>query len=155
MDEPAGAVYDSGDYAQYLRMAADADRLRGAARSGRGPRTDGRYSGVGLTSFIERTGYASAKFLAARGSRFGAHESVTLRANRSGGIDLYSGVPAFGQSLEDDLRAGVQRRRGDRARARSACTSVTRRRRRSTPGLRLAHDDRGGGRDRASGLGRA
>ena len=97
---PAGAVYDSGDYAQNLRMAADAvgyEALRGA---GRGPRTDGRYSGVGLTSFIERTGYASAKFLAARGSRFGAHESVTLRANRSGGIDLYSGVPAFGQSLE-------------------------------------------------------
>ena len=25
---PAGAVYDSGDYAQCLRMAADADRLR-------------------------------------------------------------------------------------------------------------------------------
>ncbi len=97
---PAGAVYDSGDYAQNLRMAADAVGYEELRRAGRGPRTDGRYTGVGLTSFIERTGYASAKFLAARGSRFGAHESVTLRANRSGGIDLYSGVPAFGQSLE-------------------------------------------------------
>jgi len=29
---------------------------------------------------VERTGYASARFLQARGSRFGAHESVTLRA---------------------------------------------------------------------------
>lgn len=94
---PAGAVYDSGDYAECLRMAANAvgyaDRIRG-------PREDGRYVGIGLTSFVERTGYASSKFLAARGSRFGAHESVTLRANRSGGVDLYTGVPAFGSSVE-------------------------------------------------------
>jgi aerobic carbon-monoxide dehydrogenase large subunit len=93
----AGAVYDSGDYAECLRLAADAvdyDTLE------RGLRDDGRRVGIGLTSFVERTGYASAKFLAARGSRFGAHESVTLRANRSGGIDLYTGVPAFGTGVE-------------------------------------------------------
>ena len=73
-----------------LRMAADAVGYEALRAAGRGPRADGRYVGVGLTSFVERTGYASAKFLAARGSRFGAHESVTLRANRSGGIDLYT-----------------------------------------------------------------
>lgn len=94
---PAGAVYESGDYAECLRIAADAV---GYAERIRGPREDGRYVGIGLTSFVERTGYASAKFLAARGSRFGAHESVTLRANRSGGVDLYTGVPAFGSSVE-------------------------------------------------------
>jgi carbon-monoxide dehydrogenase large subunit len=94
---PTGAVYDSGDYAECLRMTADAV---GYAERRRGPREDGRYIGIGLTSFVERTGYASAKFLAARGSRFGAHESVTLRANRSGGVDLYTGVPAFGSSAE-------------------------------------------------------
>jgi carbon-monoxide dehydrogenase large subunit len=96
----AGAVYDSGNYAECLRMVADAigyDRLRAA---GPGPGPDGRYRGIGLTSFVERTGYASAKFLAKRGSRFGAHESVTLRANRSGGIDLFTGVSTFGQSNE-------------------------------------------------------
>ncbi|MGD9737097.1 MAG: xanthine dehydrogenase family protein molybdopterin-binding subunit [Solirubrobacterales bacterium] len=96
----AGALYDSGDYARCLRMAAaavDHDALRAA---GPGPGADGRYRGVGFTSFVERTGYASAKFLAKRGSRFGAHESVTLRANRSGGIDLYTGVSTFGQSNE-------------------------------------------------------
>jgi carbon-monoxide dehydrogenase large subunit len=94
---PGGAVYDSGDYAECLRLAAEAV---GYADRTRGPRDDGRYVGIGLTSFVERTGYASAKFLAARGSRFGAHESVTLRANRSGGVDLYTGVPAFGSSAE-------------------------------------------------------
>jgi carbon-monoxide dehydrogenase large subunit len=97
---PSGAVYDSGDYGECLRMVADAVDYEGLRAAGRGPRADGRYVGVGLMSFIERTGYASAKFLAARGSRFGAHESVTLRANRSGGVDLYTGVPVFGQSVE-------------------------------------------------------
>ncbi|RDI74747.1 Aerobic-type carbon monoxide dehydrogenase large subunit CoxL/CutL-like [Gaiella occulta] len=97
---PAGAVYDSGDYGRCLRMAADAVDYEGLRAAGRGPRADGRHVGVGLTSFVERTGYASAKFLADRGSRFGVHESVTLRANRSGGVDLYTGVPSFGQSPE-------------------------------------------------------
>lgn len=96
---PAGALYDSGDYVRCLRMAAEAveyDALRAAGRA----RPDGRMVGIGLTSFVERTGYASARFLANRGSRFGAHESVTLRANRSGGIDLYTGVSSMGQSSE-------------------------------------------------------
>jgi carbon-monoxide dehydrogenase large subunit len=97
---PSGAVYDSGDYVRCLRMAADAVRYEARRRAGRGPRADGRYVGVGLSSFVERTGYASAKFLANRGSRYGAHESVTLRANRSGGIDLYTGVSTIGQSAE-------------------------------------------------------
>jgi carbon-monoxide dehydrogenase large subunit len=99
---PAGVVYDSGDYPRCLRMAADAvgyTELRAAGRR----RPDGRLTGVGLTSFVERTGYASARFLAARGSRFGAHESVTLRANRTGGIDLFTGVASMGQGTETAL----------------------------------------------------
>jgi carbon-monoxide dehydrogenase large subunit len=95
-----GAVYDSGDYRQALQMAADAVGYEELRARGTGPREDGRYVGVGLSSFVERTGYASSKFLANRGSQFGAHESVILRANRSGGIDLYTGVSTFGQSNE-------------------------------------------------------
>lgn len=99
-ENASGAVYDSGDYLRALEMAAEAIDYEGIRAHGRGPRADGRYVGVGLTSFVERTGYASARFLAERESRFGAHESVTLRANRSGGIDVYTGVPSFGQSSE-------------------------------------------------------
>ncbi|MDT7706032.1 MAG: aerobic carbon-monoxide dehydrogenase large subunit [Pseudonocardiales bacterium] len=96
----SGAVYDSGDYLRCLHMAADAVDYAGLRRAGRGPRPDGRLVGVGLSSFVERTGYASARFLARRGSQFGAHESVTLRANRSGGVDMYTGVSSIGQSSE-------------------------------------------------------
>ncbi|GII23416.1 xanthine dehydrogenase family protein molybdopterin-binding subunit [Planosporangium mesophilum] len=97
---PAGAVYDSGDYERCLRMAAEAVGYDAHRAAGRGPRADGRYVGIGLSSFVERTGYASARFLAKRGSQYGAHESVTLRVNRSGGIDLYTGVSHMGQSSE-------------------------------------------------------
>lgn len=98
---PSGAVYDSGDYGACLRMAAQAVDYSTHRDAPRKPRSaDGRIVGIGFASFVERTGYASARFLANRGSKFGAHESVTLRANRSGGIDLYTGVSTFGQGSE-------------------------------------------------------
>ncbi|MCW2609115.1 MAG: xanthine dehydrogenase, molybdenum binding subunit apoprotein [Cryptosporangiaceae bacterium] len=97
---PAGAVYDSGDYELCLRMAAEAIDYDAHRAAPRVPRADGRLVGIGLSSFVERTGYASSRFLARRGSQFGAHESVTLRANRSGGIDVYTGVSTMGQSSE-------------------------------------------------------
>jgi carbon-monoxide dehydrogenase large subunit len=96
----SGAIYDSGDYEACLRMAAEAVGYDEHVKRGHGPRRDGRYTGIGIASFVERTGYASSKFLASRGSRFGAHESVTLRANRSGGVDVYSGVSTFGVGSE-------------------------------------------------------
>jgi carbon-monoxide dehydrogenase large subunit len=97
---PGTAVYDSGDYGHALRMVAEAVGYAEHRARPREPRADGRLVGIGLSSFVERTGYASAKFLARRGSQFGAHESVTLRANRSGGLDLYTGVSTFGQGSE-------------------------------------------------------
>jgi carbon-monoxide dehydrogenase large subunit len=97
---PVGAIYDSGDYERCLRMAAETVDYDRRKADGHGPATDGRYRGVGFSSYVERTGYASGKFLAARGSQFGAHESVTLRANRSGGIDVYTGVSSIGQGSE-------------------------------------------------------
>lgn len=97
---PTGAVYDSGDYECCLRMAAEAVDWDAHARAPRNRRADGRVVGIGFSSFVERTGYASARFLAKRGSQFGAHESVTIRANRSGGLDVYTGVSTMGQSAE-------------------------------------------------------
>lgn len=97
---PSGAVYDSGDYPRSLRMAAEAVSYEAHRAAPRVPRADGRVVGIGFSSFVERTGYASARFLAKRGSQFGAHESLTLRANRSGGVDVYTGVSSIGQSGE-------------------------------------------------------
>jgi carbon-monoxide dehydrogenase large subunit len=104
---PVGAVYDSGDYERCLRMAAEAVNWADHRRAAPGPRpSDGRYPGIGFSSYVERTGYASGKFLAARGSDFGAHESVTIRANRSGSLDVYTGVSSIGQGSETIFAQG-------------------------------------------------
>lgn len=97
---PTGAVYDSGDYVRCLRMAAEAVGWDAHRRAGHGPSPQGRYRGIGFSSYVERTGYASSAFLASRRSQFGAHESVTVRANRSGGLDLYTAVSSMGQGSE-------------------------------------------------------
>ena len=140
---PSRAVYDSGDYLKTLEMAADAVDYDGHRAGRREDRGDARLTGIGFASFVERTGYASARFLAGRGSRFGAHESVTLRANRSGGIDLYTGVSTFGQGERDRLRPNLcrglrHRLRGDLRPCRRQRSIATQHRR-----LRLADADRG------------
>ena len=97
---PTGAVYDSGDYERCLRMAADAVDYSGHRRAGHGPGPEGRYRGIGFSCYVERTGYASAKFLAGRGSQFGAHESVTLRATGQGASTSTPAVSSIGQGSE-------------------------------------------------------
>jgi aerobic carbon-monoxide dehydrogenase large subunit len=97
---PVGAVYDSGDYERCLRMAAEAVGWVTHRRRKPVIRDDGRRLGIGFSSYVERTGYAGGRFLAARGSDFGAHESVTVRGNRSGTLDLYTGVSSMGQGSE-------------------------------------------------------
>lgn len=100
---PGGMELDSGDYAVCLRMAAERigwhERPHGAARR----RDDGRYVGYGLAAYIERTGYPHSRFLANRGSQYGAHEGITLRATRTGGVEVHTGLSSFGQSAETSL----------------------------------------------------
>lgn len=100
---PVGGIYDSGDYGRCLRMAANAIEYERLRAEGRGPHADGRLRGVGISTFVERTGYAGRRFLQGRGSRYGAHESVIIRANRSGSVEVYTGISTFGQGMETTL----------------------------------------------------
>lgn len=100
LTSPGGMLLDSGDYPRCLRMAAERvgwdERPRGRARL----REDGRWVGYGLGAYVERTGYPHSRFLADRGSHYGAYEGVTLRATRSGGIEIHTGISTFGQGTE-------------------------------------------------------
>ena len=95
-----GALYDSGDYVACLELAAERIAYRDVRATQEDLRSEGRYRGVGLASFVEMTGYPGSAFLGKHGAGYGAHESVTIRANRSGGVDLYTGVAQMGQSTE-------------------------------------------------------
>jgi aerobic carbon-monoxide dehydrogenase large subunit len=97
---PGGSTYDSGDYQACLDMAAERigyDDVRARQGDGRG---DGRYLGVGFACYVEMTGYPGSRFLGKHNAQYGAHEGVVIRANRSGGVDVYTGVPPIGQSTE-------------------------------------------------------
>ena len=96
---PVGAIYDSGDYERSLRIAASAIGYDSHRSSGR-QRPDGRLGGIGFSAYVERTGTHSSLIDEEGGALFGAHESVTIRADYSGAVDVYSGVSSFGQGSE-------------------------------------------------------
>lgn len=97
---PVGAIYDSGDYEQSLRTAAAAIDYDSQRDGIRGPHQDGRYRGIGFSCYVERTGIRRPGPGERSGAMFGANESVTIRANWSGSLDVYSGVSSFGQGSE-------------------------------------------------------
>ena len=83
-------IYDSGDYPAVLRHAlemSDYDRL---AKEGRRAREAGRRLGVGVACYVELTGV-------------GPFEAATIRADASGRITVFTGVPSQGQGLETTL----------------------------------------------------
>ena len=97
---PGGALYDSGDYRGCLDLAVERIDYREVRARQAELRGRGRFIGVGFSCFCEMTGYPGSAFLGKHGAQYGAHESVTIRANRSGGADLYTAVSAMGQSTE-------------------------------------------------------
>jgi aerobic carbon-monoxide dehydrogenase large subunit len=97
---PGGAVYDSGDYRGCLDLALERIDYAGVRERQSALREKGRCLGIGISSFVEMTGYPGSAFLGKHGAMYGGHESVTIRANRSGGMDVYTAVSAMGQSTE-------------------------------------------------------
>ena len=99
---PTGAVLRQRRLPALPAHGGRRDRLRRrCAAAGRGPRADGRLVGVGLSRRSSSgPGTRAPGSSPVAGRKFGAHESVTLRANRSGGVDLYTGVSTFGQGTE-------------------------------------------------------
>ena len=95
-----GAKYDSGDYLPCLEMAAEALGYDEARARQAELREAGRYLGIGIASYVEMTGYPGSRFLGKHNAQYGAHEGVVVRANRSGGVDVFTGVPPIGQSTE-------------------------------------------------------
>ncbi len=90
-----GSVYDSGNYQMALDKAlalANYDALRQEQARLRG---EGRYIGIGISSYVELTGVGPSR-------AFGAPvwESAVLRAEPDGTLTLISGAPSQGQGHE-------------------------------------------------------
>jgi len=99
----SGKLYDSGDYAECVRLAAeaigvDAIRQRQGADGG-----DGRRIGVGFASYTEQTAHGTEEWVA-RGLpvNFG-FETATARLMPDGDLVLEVGIQNHGQGLETTL----------------------------------------------------
>ena len=79
-------VYDSGDYPSAFNKAMEAIDYQGLSQH-RDPDEDGRYHGVGISSYVEPTG-------------FGPFEGARVVVLESGQIEVYLGITTMGQGHE-------------------------------------------------------
>jgi aerobic carbon-monoxide dehydrogenase large subunit len=98
----AGLKYDSGEYEKALDLAlgmagyADFKRMQAEARA------EGRYLGIGLSSYIEICGVAPSAWVGLQGQGWGAGlwESANVRVHLTGKVVVTTGSQSHGQGLE-------------------------------------------------------
>jgi len=98
-----GKHYDSGDYPQSLRMAAELIGLDGVrARQGT-PEADGRLIGVGFSTFTEQSAHGTKVFAAWGIPVVPGYEQATVRLTPDGDLEIRAGIHTIGQGLETTL----------------------------------------------------
>jgi len=100
---PAGLVYDDASYTETMAAALRAADVPGFRARQRDALAAGRYLGLGISTFCERTGYGSAAF-AARGMDIQpGWENVDMRMDASGKVTARIGASPHGQGLRTTL----------------------------------------------------
>jgi carbon-monoxide dehydrogenase large subunit len=98
-----GLVFDDGTYKETMEMAIKAIDLTGFRIKQKAARDSGRYLGIGIATFSERTGYGSPAF-AARGMDISpGWETVHLTVDPSGFVEARIGSSPHGQGLRTTL----------------------------------------------------
>ena len=97
---PVAVAYDSGNYApaldraltmvEYAKLREDQERLR----------KEGRYIGIGLSTYIEACGLAPSKVAGALGAQAGLWESALVRVHPTGKVTVFTGSHSHGQGHE-------------------------------------------------------
>jgi aerobic carbon-monoxide dehydrogenase large subunit len=100
---PTGVVYDEGSYLQAMEAAvAHADIPAFRARQAEA-RAAGRYVGLGVSVFSERTGYGTPVFAQRMMGIVPGYESVDLAMDPSGNVEVRIGASPHGQGLKTSL----------------------------------------------------
>lgn len=96
-------LYDNGDYATSVRLAAEElDVAAVRARQARGE-TDGRLIGVGFASYTEQTAHGCGEWITRGVPVIPGYESCTARLLSDGSLHLLVGIQSHGQGLETTL----------------------------------------------------
>ncbi len=93
-------AYDSGDYAgafDKLLQMFDYKKFRAEQAEAR---KQGRYLGVGFSTYIEACSIAPSKLVGALGAGAGLYESGKIRVHPTGGVTVFTGSHSHGQGHE-------------------------------------------------------
>jgi carbon-monoxide dehydrogenase large subunit len=100
---PTNLVYDEGTYRECMELALGAADLPAFRTRQAAAQAVGRYLGIGLSTFCERTGYGSPAF-AARGMEVTpGWETVHVTMDPSGFVEARIGASPHGQGLRTTL----------------------------------------------------
>jgi len=90
-------VYDSGDYDKTLTRALEMVDYDAVRQRQEALREEGRYLGVGISSYIESCGYGPSEVVGALGGQMGLFENAVVRFHPSGSVTAYCGTSGHGQ----------------------------------------------------------
>jgi carbon-monoxide dehydrogenase large subunit len=99
-DVAVGVTYDSGNYRGALNKALEMFDYQDFRREQREARREGRYLGVGFSTYIEICGMAPSSIAASLGAGAGLWESSTVRVHPSGSVSVFTGTSPHGQGHE-------------------------------------------------------
>lgn len=95
--------FDSGDYPESLRRAAEGIDLPGIRERQKRGEPDGRRIGVGLAIYCEQAAHGTSVYAGWGIPMVPGYEQATARVTPDGGLELRVGIQSHGQSLETTL----------------------------------------------------
>jgi len=97
---PVALAYDSGNYEPALDKALERlgyEQLRKEQAEGR---KQGRYIGIGFSTYLEACGLAPSAVVGSLGAQAGQWESSLIRVHPTGVVEVYTGSHSHGQGHE-------------------------------------------------------
>ncbi len=104
--------YDSGNYHGVLEKLLEVADYQGLRKQQEQLRKQGRYLGIGFSTYIEACGIAPSAVVGALGARAGLYEAAQVRVQPTGKVTVYVGSHAHGQGHETTFAQIVADRLG-------------------------------------------
>ncbi len=92
-----GLVYDSGDYVKALDRAVENAGYQELREKQKALREQGRYMGIGVSSYVELSGFGPSAVAGGIGFQGGIWENSTVRVHPGGTVTVYTGTSPHGQ----------------------------------------------------------
>jgi aerobic carbon-monoxide dehydrogenase large subunit len=92
--------YDSGNYAPVLKRGLEMVGYENFRKEQEEGRKNGKYIGIGFSTYVEACGIAPSAVVGSLGARAGLYESAQVRVQPTGKVSVFSGSHSHGQGHE-------------------------------------------------------